>query len=69
MSWVSGIQLKETSWSLNLPTAVAPLVLATRLRVRQHHALRLAGRAGGELDEGQIIRRRAGAACRAAICR
>ena len=31
MSWVSGIQLSETSSSLNLSTAVEPWVLATRL--------------------------------------
>ena len=31
MSWVSGIQLKDTSCSPNLPAAVAPMVFAMRL--------------------------------------
>ena len=31
MSCVKGIQLKVTSWSLYLPTAVAPWVLAIKL--------------------------------------
>ena len=47
--------------------------VAQHVVVREHHALRIRGRAGGELDEQQVVRRNLGGECvergvRYAVC-
>ena len=69
MSWVSGIQLKVTSSVVVFADSRRARRIGDEIAVGQHHALRLAGRAGGELNEGQIRPEPGDGACRAARCR
>ena len=59
MSWVSGIQDRLTSCVGEAAASLDAPAIGQDVAMGQHHALRLAGRAGGELDEGHIIRGRA----------
>ena len=55
MSCVSGIQDSSTSSSCNAAAALDAADVGHQIGVREHHALGLAGRTGGELDEGDIL--------------
>ena len=55
MSWVSGIQVRFTSSSVQRDASPAPLAFGEDVPVREHDALGFARRAGGELDEGRVV--------------